>query len=180
MAKAVDHAVNISAHVITMSLGGIWSRSLRRAIRKAVEHDVIVIAAAGNCVGLVVWPAAFDDVIAVGGSNVADQMWKGSSHGSKIDFCAPAEFVWRADRKSAADSKGKVSGGQGTSFAAALTAGVAALWLSHFDRAAVIVEARRARPRCRSCSAPRPGSRRAARRIGRRGSAPASSTPLRC
>ncbi|MER9187061.1 S8 family serine peptidase [Mesorhizobium australicum] len=143
VAKAVDHAVNIGAHVITMSLGGIWSRSLRRAIRKAVEHDVIVIAAAGNCVGLVVWPAAFDDAIAVGGSNVADQMWKGSSHGSKIDFCAPAEFVWRADRKSAADPRGKVSGGQGTSFAAALTAGVAALWLSHFDRPAVIIEARR-------------------------------------
>ncbi|MBY5806092.1 peptidase S8/S53 subtilisin kexin sedolisin [Rhizobium leguminosarum bv. viciae] len=143
VAKAIDYAVSIGAHVITMSLGGIASRSMKKAIRKAVERDLIVLAAAGNCIGLVVWPAAFDDVIAVGGSNIKDERWQGSSFGSKIDFCAPAEFVWRAERKSTADSKGLVSGGQGTSFAVALTAGIAALWLSRFGRQAVAKEARR-------------------------------------
>ncbi len=143
VAKAVDHAVKIGAHVITMSLGGIWSRSLRKAIRRAVERDIIVVAAAGNCIGLVVWPAAFDDVIAVGGTNIADKKWKGSSTGSKVDFSAPAESVWRADRKQASDPPAKVSGGQGTSFAVALTAGVAALWLAKFGRATVIAEARK-------------------------------------
>lgn len=143
VAKAIDHAIRIGAHVVTMSLGGIWSRSMRHAIRKAVERDIIVVAAAGNCIGLVVWPAAFDDVIAVSGTNINDRKWQGSSVGSKVDFSAPAEFVWRADRKSAADAPDKVSGGQGTSFAVALTAGIAALWLSHFGRAAVMQEARR-------------------------------------
>ncbi|WP_198020376.1 S8 family serine peptidase [Mesorhizobium sp. LSHC432A00] len=143
VAKAVDHAVKIGAHVITMSLGGIWSRSLRQAIRKAVDRDMIVLAAAGNCVGLVVWPAAFDDVIAVGGTNIQDKLWQGSSSGAKIDFCAPAEFVWRADRQQAGDPKDKVSAGQGTSFAVALTAGIAALWLAQFGRDAILREARR-------------------------------------
>jgi len=143
VAKAVDHAIKIDAHVITMSLGGIWSRSLRRAVRRAVERDIIVVAAAGNCIGLVVWPAAYDDVIAVGGTTAADEKWKGSSVGPKVEFAAPAEFVWRADRKAVSDPPDKVSGGQGTSFATALTAAVAALWLARFGRAAVIAEARR-------------------------------------
>ena len=97
-----------------MSLGGIWSRSLRAAIQRAVARDVIVLAAAGNCVGLVVWPAAYPETLAVGGTNIADKKWKGSSSGSAVDFSAPAEFVWRADRKSPAAPNDVVSGGQGT------------------------------------------------------------------
>ena len=139
----MDHSVKVGAHVITMSLGGIWSRSLRKAIKRAVAHDIIVVAAAGNCVGLVVWPAALDDVIAIGGTNAADLIWKGSSIGPKVEFSAPAEFVWRADRKEASDPPDKVSGGQGTSFATALVAGVAALWLAKFGRPAVVAEARK-------------------------------------
>lgn len=142
VAKAIDHARKVGADVISMSLGGTPSRSVRRAIAKAVDADIIVIAAAGNCVGLVVWPAQYDDVIAVGGTNIGDRMWKGSSSGSAVTISAPAELVWRAERKKASDPPALVSGGQGTSFATALTAGVAALWLAHFGRAAVLAQAR--------------------------------------
>lgn len=142
VAKAIDHARRVGADVISMSLGGTPSRSVRKAIAKAVDADMIVVAAAGNCVGLVVWPAQYDDVIAVGGTNIDDRKWKGSSSGGAVAISAPAELVWRAERKSAADPPGLVSGGQGTSFATALTAGVAALWLAHFGRAAVRAQAR--------------------------------------
>lgn len=142
VAKAIDHAVKIGAHVVSMSLGGIPSFALRQAIKRAVAKDLILVAAAGNCVGLVVWPAAYPEMIAIGGTNKADKRWKGSSHGGAVDISAPAEFVWKAARDSATAPNNQIVGGQGTSFATALTAGIAALWLGHHGRAKVITEAR--------------------------------------
>lgn len=143
VAKAIDHAISVGAHIITMSLGGLSSRAIHSAVRDAVARDTIVLAAAGNCVGLVVWPAAYSEVIAVGGTNVLDRPWRGSSEGAAVAFAAPAEFVWRAERRTPDAPTNVVSGGQGTSFATALTAGIAALWLDRHGRAKVIAEARR-------------------------------------
>ncbi len=136
VARAIDWAVEHGAHVITMSLGGIFSFSLHRALRRAVQADVIVLAAAGNCVGSVVWPARYDDCIAVAGVDVRDARWRGSCHGSAVDISAPGENVIRATAPTGTDQ------GQGTSFAVALTAGVAALWLAHHGRANLIAAAR--------------------------------------
>jgi hypothetical protein len=132
VATAVEHARRNGANVITMSLGGAWSSVLRAAMGRAIKDGVIILAAAGNCVNMVVWPARYDEVIAVGGTNIADKAWKGSSHGDMVDISAPGEFVPRANRSpSNGGSPTSVVGGQGTSFAVALTAGVAALWLGY-------------------------------------------------
>ena len=136
VARAIDWAVDHGAHVISMSLGGIFSFTLHRALRRAVAADVVVLAAAGNCVGVVVWPAAYDECLAVAGVDQAGARWRGSSHGAAVDLAAPAENVWRAD------VAGGVSPSQGTSYAVALTAGVAALWLAHHGRANLIAAAR--------------------------------------
>ena len=136
VARAIDWAVDHGAHVITMSLGGIFSFTLHRALRRAVNADVIVLAAAGNCIGLVVWPARFDECIAVAGVDIRDAKWRGSCSGAAVDISAPAENVWRA---TVPNGSGQ---GQGTSFAVALAAGTAALWLSHHGRANLIGAAR--------------------------------------
>ena len=138
VAEAIDRAVDAGAHVITMSLGGIFSISLHRALQRAVEADVIVLAAAGNCVKFVVWPARFDDCIAVAGTNFDDGRWRGTCTGSDVDISAPAENVYRASV-----TEPLVGQGQGTSFAVALTAGVAACWLAHHGRNQLIAEAHR-------------------------------------
>ena len=83
-----------------MSLGGTPSRAMQRAIRQAIQSDMIVLAAAGNCVGLVVYPARYDEVIAVAGSNVNDGTWPGSCHGQAVDITAPGEKV-EGDRRAA-------------------------------------------------------------------------------
>ena len=58
VAAAVDHARLAKCHVITMSLGGpLEGADLRRAIERAVKADMIVLAAAGNCIPTVVYPA---------------------------------------------------------------------------------------------------------------------------
>jgi DNA/RNA endonuclease G (NUC1)/subtilisin family serine protease len=138
VAQAIDHSRRSGAHVISMSLGGVLSSALHAAVRKAVDDNVIVIAAAGNCVFEVVWPARYDEVIAVGGINERFAPWRGSCRGPAVDISGPAEFVLRADPRVAVDPNNAVSGGQGTSFAAAHLAGVAALWLAHHERDALI------------------------------------------
>lgn len=137
VAAAIERAVLGGADVITMSLGGIPTSALQRAVRRAVAADVIVLAAAGNCVGSVVWPARYEECLAVAGTNAADQMWRGSCRGPAVDVSAPGQNVFKA----ASSGASTVSQGQGTSFAVALTAGVAALWLAHHGRDHVIAAA---------------------------------------
>lgn len=139
VAKAIDHARRNRAHVITMSLGGVFSAALHAAVRKAVDENIIVIAAAGNCVLEVVWPARYKEVIAVGGINEAMKPWRGSSRGSAVDISGPAEMVQRADARVSGDPD-HVSLGQGTSFATAHLAGTAALWLAHHGRDELIAK----------------------------------------
>jgi hypothetical protein len=138
VARAIEHAVDSGCHIVTMSLGGVWSRSLGAAVERAIESNLIVLAAAGNCVRFVVWPARFERCIAVAGSNVHDDTWRGSCRGEAVDVAAPAQHVWRASRKPDDTDPAAVGPGEGTSFAVALTAGVAAIWLSHHGRERLI------------------------------------------
>lgn len=132
LARAIEHAADQGAQVISISMGGLFNWRLRKAVVYAQKRGVIVLAAAGNCVRFVVWPAAYDEVIAVAASNVRRQTWRGSSRGSTVDVTAPGESVWcaRADRGDA----GGVERGSGTSFAVATVAGIAALWLARHGR----------------------------------------------
>ncbi|MDE0024529.1 MAG: S8 family serine peptidase [Spirochaetaceae bacterium] len=125
---AVRYAVKSGCEVISMSLGGVPYRSLREAIQEANAHGVIVCAAAGNEVGFVVPPARYDETIAVAGSDINRCRWRGSCRGPQVDVTAPAESVWRATVK---DEMPTVCRGYGTSCAVALTAGIAAMWLSY-------------------------------------------------
>jgi serine protease len=145
LARAIAHARRIGADVISMSLGGpFYHAAIGAALELAVADGVIVIAAAGNCVQpFVVYPASDQNVIALAGIDHDDQPWRGTSRGPKVDVAAPAENVFVARRTPGDNGIGTVAPSQGTSFATALTAGVAALWLAHFGRAAVRAEAAR-------------------------------------
>ncbi len=137
LARAVHHATRVDCDVVSISLGGRLFFGLRAAIRDAVRRDVVVVAAAGNCVRFVVAPAAYDECLGVAGTNISDAPWKGSSRGRAVAVSAPAEHVWRAVRRRSNDSPRAVAPGEGTSFAAANVAGVAALWLGYHGRAAL-------------------------------------------
>ena len=144
VAKAVDHARRNGCHVVTMSLGGTPSRALRKAIRQAIRADMIVLAAAGNCVELVVYPARYDEVIAVAGSNVDDGTWRGSCHGPAVDVTRPVRRCGRPSpgRAAAPSEAAKAPRSRWPSPQAS-----AALWLSHHGRPAV--SRRRDSGRCR-------------------------------
>ncbi|MGZ7032523.1 MAG: S8 family serine peptidase, partial [Thermoanaerobaculia bacterium] len=121
--------VKKKADVISISMGGVPSWGLWKAVRYAESRGVIVVAAAGNEVGFVVWPARFSETVAVAASNVDCGIWEGSSRGSAVDITAPGETVWHA--QSDLDGSESIGVGQGTTFATATTAGVAALWLDY-------------------------------------------------
>jgi hypothetical protein len=108
-------------------------------VRAAVAGGAIVMAAAGNQVGVVVAPAAYPECIAVAATNVEDQPWAGSSRGTMVDVSAPGESVWVAAVDSGTNPpRFHHDRHHGTSFAVATLAGVAALWIAHHGYARIV------------------------------------------
>jgi subtilisin family serine protease len=139
--NAIHRAIGRKAHVISMSLGGPPSLALHAAVRDAVNEGIIVVAAAGNYVGIVVWPARYDEVIAVAACNIKKDNWWASSRGPEVDVSAPGESVWRADaQRKGGKTVFDVGRGSGTSLATAHVAGIAALWLEKYDRTKLIAK----------------------------------------
>ncbi|BHH83663.1 S8 family peptidase [Desulforhopalus sp. 52FAK] len=132
--KAIEHAENESANIVSISLGGTksisQSKALEKAINRAEKAGSIILAAAGNRVRFVVYPAKYKNVIAVAASNYSNSEWSGSCRGKEVDITAPGENVWKAD----INTPNKVKRSSGTSYAVANIAGVAALWLAHWGK----------------------------------------------
>lgn len=128
--RAIDYGVeHAGCHVFSISLGWLWNRGLHKAIKRAVkDHNAIIVAAAGNHVRFVVWPAHYRETLCIAACNYQGGKWRGSSRGSRVDVTAPGEDVWKADH----DEVVKTS--SGTSYSTASVAGLAALWLGHWGR----------------------------------------------
>jgi subtilisin family serine protease len=114
--------------VISISLGGLPSNTLKAAVDEAAAKNVIVVAAAGNQIRKVVFPGGYSNVMGVAASNYKQKPWKGSSRGRRVKITAPGESVWVAASR---PQQWCLQAGDGTSFATATTAGVAALWLAY-------------------------------------------------
>jgi thermitase len=139
LCAALYRAIDDDAHVVSMSLGGPWGGfALHDAVRDAVDAGLMLVAAAGNGWPFVVYPARYDEVIAVAACNVDKQRWAGSASGDAVDVTAPGESVWRARTKS--DSTFDVDRSSGTSYAAAHVAGIGALWLAYHGRANLVMK----------------------------------------
>lgn len=127
---AMRVCVEADCNVISMSFGGVLSEAVREAIKEAYEKDIIMCAAAGNCVQVVVEPAAMPEVIACAAVGIeptgVPRPWIGSSHGPQVDISAPGENVYIADWDNGVQV---VRPGEGTSFSAPHVAAAAALWL---------------------------------------------------
>jgi len=133
LARGIEQAANAGAQVINLSGGqlsdfGEAEGWLENAVRLCQERNILLVAAAGNdgCECLHV-PAALPAVLAVGAMDARGQPLDFSNWGSKYQtqgILAPGEQILGA----------KPGGGterlNGTSFAAPIVSGVAALLLS--------------------------------------------------
>lgn len=132
VARSVAHARASGCRVVSISLGGKGFFGLQAQIQRAVDAGMIVLAAAGNQVGIVVAPASYPNCLAVAATGVDDRPWPESSRGPAVDVCAPGWCVWvAAYRWDDGEPVAEVRRSSGTSYAVAHVAGVAALWLAH-------------------------------------------------
>ncbi|PJN51241.1 Minor extracellular protease Epr precursor [Paenibacillus sp. GM2FR] len=92
--EAIDWCIEHKIDIINMSFAMDQnSPKLERAIRKALDANIIVVAAAMNSYGGDVgYPAAYDGVISVNAINYKKKLSKTGPHG-KIDFSAPGVDV---------------------------------------------------------------------------------------
>jgi len=121
VAAGIVWAVDHGADVVNVSIAGPGGSSeLRAAVSYARRHDVLVVAAAGNAADArPAYPAAYADVVGVAAEDADGRLHDWSSSGAWVDLAAPGCATLPIGRSLAAAC--------GTSFAAPLVAGIAAL-----------------------------------------------------
>lgn len=134
--EAIKWAIEKKVQIIHMSFGiKTYSKALNDVVQEAYNKGILLIAAAGNGgtadenESTVEYPAALDNVIAVGCTNEQNKKADFSSSGSELDVVAPGEKILSTG------CFGGVVVEEGTSLAAAQVTGVAAvLWGMHSEK----------------------------------------------
>ena len=145
VASSIIWAADHGARIINISLGSnAGQQTLQDAIRYALAHNVLVVAAAGNC-GVVStrcstvnepsYPGAYPETLAVAATDLNDARASFSNEGSYVGIAAPGANIW-STVPTYPTTQSKISGRtsyaafSGTSQASPFVAGVAALLLS--------------------------------------------------
>ena len=91
LAAGITWAVDQGADVLNISLGGTDpSETERVALQYARDHDALPFCAAGNSGQQgVLWPAAFDECVAVGATDWSDERASYSNWGPEVELSAP-------------------------------------------------------------------------------------------
>ena len=134
-AAGIRYAVTHGARVIDMPFGigqaspARCDPALQAAVAYALGHDVVLVASSGNASIFAGpdEPASCAGVLAVGGTEPDGTLWPGSTREPYVAVAAPGDHMVYVGR----DGRFTTTGA-GTSFAAALTAGTAALIRSRY------------------------------------------------
>ena len=129
LGPAIRYAISHQAKVINLSLGGGIEPDDIQGVQEAVDADIVVIASAGNKpddVGVTA-PAFLDNVVAVSAVDRNGKKAAISVSGDAVDVAAPGEDITSTNR-----DNGYNVGGKGTSQAAAIVSGAAALIRSKY------------------------------------------------
>jgi subtilisin len=123
--QGLDWCVANGVKVASMSLGGSGTTSLKAACDRAYASGVLVVAAAGNSSGAVMYPAAYPSVVAVSATTSQNQLASFSCRGPQIELGAPGVSIYSTYKN------GAYAYMSGTSMACPHVAGTAVLaWAS--------------------------------------------------
>ena len=128
--QAINYAITEKANIINLSLGGSGDdAAFESAIKSAYNAGITIIAAAGNTATNIyndsIIPTKYDTTIAVGATNQSGTSRASfSNFGNHIDVVAPGVNIYSTL------STNTYAFGSGTSQAAPLVSGIAALLLS--------------------------------------------------
>jgi subtilisin family serine protease len=141
-AAGIRYAAANGAHIINISLGTTRDSSvLREAVSEAQARGALIIASAGNVPDIVTYPGAYPGVIAVGASGFVElgkepdyaRITAFSGNGAQLDLIAPGYLVAAPLPPQLCQTRvwvcndGPYTVSSGTSFAAAIVTGAAAL-----------------------------------------------------
>lgn len=91
--EAINWAIENDSDIISMSFGmEKGCKKLHRAIKKASENGILLVASAGNG-DTVEYPAAYPEVMAVGSVDSVAEQAEESASGEEIEVVAPGEFI---------------------------------------------------------------------------------------
>ncbi|MFS8601012.1 S8 family peptidase [Priestia megaterium] len=95
IANAITYSTNAGAKVINLSLGSSQSSiTLENAVNYAWNQGVVVVAAAGNeASSTPIYPAAYQNAIAVASTDNNDQKSDFSNFGTWVDVAAPGSTI---------------------------------------------------------------------------------------
>ena len=137
LVRAIDYAVTLKDQgyplvAINMSLGGEYTNSLYRAISRASERGILLVAAAGNETSnndrSPTYPASFDlpNIISVAATNTGGTLAEYSNYGrTSVDIAAPGSAILSTEPRIGGVSQYGYE--SGTSMAAPHVSGIAAL-----------------------------------------------------
>lgn len=130
--SGIYQAVDEGAAVINMSLGGYWYDQLEQdAINYAANRGVVMCVSAGNDSGNIkCYPAGFNNLICVAAVDQDNARAYFSNYGAWVDVSAPGSWIL----STYASSNTAYGWMSGTSQAAPVVSGVAALVLSVYGR----------------------------------------------
>ncbi|MFB7948275.1 S8 family serine peptidase [Kitasatospora phosalacinea] len=131
--EGIKWAVNHGAKVINLSQAGVGEpksdSALTEAVAYAAQHDVLIVAGAGNDGrGKVASPANEPGVLAVGATDKSDVIWPKSNYGSQMLLAAPGVGIVSAG----SCGSNQYCIGDGTSDSTAFTSATAALVRAKF------------------------------------------------
>ncbi|BBA70570.1 S8 family peptidase [Geobacter sulfurreducens] len=122
----IEWAIESRMQVVNMSFGSMeFSQALKDVCDLAYRSGIVLVASAGNfSPGVVLYPAAFDSVVAVSATYQDDTIGTFSSYGPQVELAAPGHNIYST----------AIGGGYrtnfGTSQAAPHVTGAAALVIS--------------------------------------------------
>jgi len=122
---AIIAAVDNGAKVIQFSLTVSYSNDIETAIQYAINNNVVIVCASGNNYSSSVsYPSSNVNVISVGATDSNNNRASFSNYGNNLDVVAPGVDIYSTTLNNTYDTS------SGTSFAAPIVSGIAALILS--------------------------------------------------